>query len=615
MKRIQRIVTISLSTIALGLGAFAFLSNTSKHSQKVEASRADAFSGVYSKVTSVNGISANDKVILRSTSGEVLQDCGGNPAYLYSTHDNLHAISNDNVVYANNAYIVELTVRNGNVSGSFAFEGTYRLGWGESKTYTGYIAYDIRGSNNSNPGPTDYQEAGIGYFKDATGLRKSIINDSSWFLDSYTDGHMNMRNAGGHGNLGYTYGYAGRFVFGGPYGVNLYKKVEIGSISVATQPTKSAANGYHYKRGEKIDLSGLELDVTLTDGRHIETSYDENPNYFTYPEYAYGSGTVPIEVTYAGVKKTNINIIVDQSDLNYVKVTNDLHDYRGNYVIAFYEDDDPYEGYSYRALGFNMNTFNPQNPTAKVEDNIISIKNSLLIQTHFELVVIEGSYYLKKFDDDPDHDVRYLTSDVDLTTNRSEACALNVKWDSSNNCAYVQLKSNGAYLGTGGSPFAFGWGTKACLYKQELSKDDFSEINLFVNVFHEATQVCIQDGREVVLTTEAWSTLGEQFNTLHLNAQGFVAGATYTHNQETYGTLEDIIDRYDYIISKYSQFDDFMYRDSLGNHHNYYNSPIGGITPYVIEDTNHAIMVITIIAAASVVSLIALIIIKKKKMR
>jgi hypothetical protein len=149
------------------------------------------------------------------------------------------------------------------------------------------------------------------------------------------------------------------------------------------------------------------------------------------------------------------------------------------------------------------------------------------------------------------------------------------------------------------------------LYKQELSDDEYASITTFVNNFQNATSVCIPDGKNLNLTTENWAAQASAFAALTPGAQGFIAGTSYTHNQESYGSLEDIVDRYDYIISKYNQFNDFMSRKTLNVYENNFNASYITINGEMTDNTVAAAIVVLIAAIPLVI--LPVVIVRKKQ--
>ena len=616
MKSKKIILVASLFALAVGVSAIGVLAVANPNNiETVSASRVKAFTGLYKKVTSTSEFGVDDKVLLASKDGDVLRDAGGNPGYLYTTREKAYRNKNGEFIYADNAYVVELTVCSGITDDSIALRGEFRMGWGSKKDYDGYIAYDRRGSNNSNPGPIDYTDVGIQYWKDYTGLRNNIIGESSWNVSFSEEGYICLDNVAGHGRLGWTSGYDNRFVIGGG-SINLYKKVAIANISVAKYPEKSFEDEYvyHYKRGEKIDFSGLEFDVTFT-GNPLDIStfyYDDDRNYFTHAEYATGTGYVDVPVTLVNQKAKNIQICVDQNDQNYIHVTRDLGDFRGNCILAVYYEDE--YGGGYNAFGYRVDNGADDPRTASVDGGgIITITaGARMNSTFFELVKIDGKYHLVK---ELQSGTKYVGSNggTVLQNEATDANALEVEYDSTNHCVFLKLYGTNSYLRFAGYLFEFSENTsnRAQLYKQELSGDEYDSIDTFVSGFHNATKACIADGRTLGITEEIWDAQETAFEALTSGAQSVIAGTTYNHNQELYGSIYDIVDRYDYIITKYSQFEDFMGRSENSSYENNYVQSLGGLLMSANQNNGGIIILaasITIISSFGI-----FLVIKKRK--
>ena len=608
MKKRNIAIVSTLTALTIGLCSLSILKINSNNIDKASASRETAFTGIYKKVTSASELTTDPitKVLLMSDTNEVIRDAGGNPGYLYTTNENIYVSHDENFVYANNAYVVELTVYEGSKSGSIALGGYYRMGWGAKGEKLGYIGWDDRGSSPSHGGSIDWSDVGIGYWKDDTGLRKNIIDDSSWYV-SFEDGHIVLDNVGGHGRLGMTYGYDKRIVFWGIHNLNLYKLVDPVSMSIATQPTKIS-----YVTGEKLNLTGLDVEVTFSGLGQYSFDYKNNKDFFIVKDYATGSGYVEIPVWFVNKIAKNITIFVSQHEQRYMHVSEDIGDYRGNCILAtYYPDGD----YSYSALGFRIDNGNVDTRAAGVIDGSISILSSARKNSaDFELIRINGKYRLAKTLEG--NIVKYVGSngsEAELQNSVADSNALQAEYDSTNHCVYLKLYETSYYLNYEGFYFSFSNNAehRAELYKQELTDEEYTSINTFVSGFHNATKVCVADGRSLNLTTEVWTQQATAFDALSSGAQSVIAGATYTHNSEAYGSLEDIADRYDYIISKYSQFNDFMSRKDTTSYENNYAQSANMFLVNIKQ--NSTAIIILAVSIVTLSSLGLVLIIKRRK--
>ena len=627
MKRIHKVLIASLAVAAIGLNVAIVAANNNAIVKEANASRSRSVTGLYHKITDVSKLTVDKTVILVSPYQDVLQDCGGNPAYLYTTSDNVSFTDDKEYAFADNAYITELTVCQGNTSNSFAFKGSYFLGWHYGdKHYDGYIAYDYRGSGVEE-GRIDYygDDVGIGYFKDGAGLRKSVVDESSftaWYgkvnpNDEHEEPRMHLSNVAGHGDLGFTSYYDRRFTLNVSGGVDLYEKVTLSNAIVETAPTKT-----NYKVGEKVNLTGLEVSATFSDGSNPLISYDGNKAFFQHSDVITNNGESRLYFWFARVKQLYVSISISQSDVNSIRVTEPLNDYRGTYVFAAYYDTygEPEHDYYY-ALGFQQKdsgtgiVYNMKSVDVSVNsDNALYNIGTPYDSVFFDLVKVNGKYHVRKTYTDPSA-IKYLGSsngEPEVFDSATDSNAMEVEYDANNHCAFLKLYNTSTYLVLFGETFCFANTTenRVQLYKQELSSAEYESINTFVSNFHDATKVCIPDGKALNITTETWATQASAFNALTPGAQGYIAGTSYTHDQETYGSLKDIVDRYDYIISKYNQFNDFMSRTNNTSYQNNVNSS----STIINGTTNHNTQVVIVATSLTGLTIIlAVMLLKKRK--
>lgn len=111
-----------------------------------------------------------------------------------------------------------------------------------------------------------------------------------------------------------------------------------------------------------------------------------------------------------------------------------------------------------------------------------------------------------------------------------------------------------------------------CLYKMDTTSTIENEVSSFVGGFHTSIGgVCDPTGigTDIKTLNSSWSSQADAFEALSVDAQGILASTTYIHNAEEPGSTKDIIDRYDYVYSRYSDSltkGDFMDRSGLSNY-------------------------------------------------
>ena len=102
------------------------------------------------------------------------------------------------------------------------------------------------------------------------------------------------------------------------------------------------------------------------------------------------------------------------------------------------------------------------------------------------------------------------------------------------------------------------------LYKLNPTASINQELIDFIETFNNGTKICKDDGStDVGSLTASWESVASSYKALSPDAQGMIASTTYTHNEESYGTMKDVVDRYDYIVNKYG-LADFMNRKEAG---------------------------------------------------
>ena len=597
MKRLHKLLFTSILTLSAGLLTLGALNTNNNIAIETKAQRTEAITGFYERVTSTSGIAAGDTVLLVSKTGEVLQDIGGNPAYLYTTGDKVYFSQYDQYLFSDGAFINELTVRTGSTTGSFAFQGDFEK-WGH--VFNGqYIGYDLTGSSSEYPGRPDYDS--IGFFKDGTGLRHQIDDKSSFILESYdaVNGNMNIKCVGTDSYLGFTVSYDHRFIIGGgEHGVNLYKKVTLNHIAVMQAQTKTT-----YNQGDELDLSGLEVRVTYNTNQVVEFTYVDNEDLFVHSKYAYHDSDDVNMIWFADTLNFNVTVIVNPSSGQYRKVTDSLSDYEGDYRIASYYNS------NYFVAAF---TGSAAYKSATIDDGHLDITDGNKPTVGDFSLEKDGSVYYLINDDGKyvkaSYNEMYSYWEFVGTYDKSEAFSVDVVVD--DNQLLLQKHDTDLYLAFDGSMFGFATtGVYASLYRK-LTDAELESLTTFIDDFHKATKVCNPDGNNMTVSTSTWANQKSAYNALDEFVKVIVSGTTYSHNNETYGSLADIVDRYDYIISKYSDYEDFMARKSNAAYENHYNGR-SNLFPSLIDD--EVTPIILVVSLLSIVSIIAFTFYVKKR--
>ena len=209
---------------------------------------------------------------------------------------------------------------------------------------------------------------------------------------------------------------------------------------------------------------------------------------------------------------------------------------------------------------------------------------------------------------------------INLTSTLDENCALTIKENANGGVTFGFTNTDDQFFG-----FSFDqyYGTfffeypdsyqNARLYKLCDTQEMQNEIDGFISVFLTQTANCDATGDSRRVFEQHWERLETEFGTLSADARGYLANLTYTHNAETSGTAKDIVDRYDYIISKYTDLWDFMDRKSASSYQNIVNPQPSSIISKLAYNYLPMTIVIIGVLSTSIVGAIIVFIRKRKE--
>ena len=340
--------------------------------------------------------------------------------------------------------------------------------------------------------------------------------------------------------------------------------ITLTKIEVTNEPDNTV-----YTEGDTLDLTGLVVTATFSDESTdiVTTSCEFLPD--DGDVLSTTDDEVLISYTYAGVEKeTSFEITVNAYVAGtYTKVTTAPQDYRGTYLFVYEDATSPV------ALNPTVASFNAANNTISVSISSNSITGSRTIDAcSFEVMRDDDGNYRIRYTGG--ESVKYLgagSGSIALNSSKTATTLVTFKnidevWF--NDAAY--LRFNTGWPGFRG--YTEGKQTAVALYKLDVTSAINTEVSNFVSGFDTAlgNSVCKTDGTTVVSdVNSAWTSQATAFAALSVDAQGILANTTYTHNAETKGTTADIVDRYDYIYSKYSESltkGDFMNRSGLASY-------------------------------------------------
>lgn len=322
--------------------------------------------------------------------------------------------------------------------------------------------------------------------------------------------------------------------------------------------------------------------------------------------------------------------VIDNPNHIYTKLTSPLMDYRGTYLVVFEKEDGT--GYiwdttlDYEKINEcdNFKTIDIVSgqiisPTSDIENLAIKIETHTDIYNStkrvFNNLKLANGKYLTTFD------VGEYFSHVEFSDVASYSNRVTFSLTRNHNVYVadtypISMFYNGDYQFTVyENDLITERYLKCSFYKLEYNDEMDEEIASFTSKVDLNTKdVCDHDGVDTDLNTlnSNWSDLANEFDMLSVDAQGYLANMTYTHNAETPGSTADIIDRYDYIISKYDQLSDFMNRKSAA-YSNYYSSNLSTLTSQFVNQNN--VIIIVIVSASLLLASSAVFVITKKKAR
>ena len=614
MKKLLSITLISILGVVAGLTATTSL-NQNKAKEVLAAE--GTTKGLYERIdaSDLASLTSDDRVLLITGGGSAHDTFErvyySNPrrfSYCALTDTGAYITYDRAVLNACNAE--ELVVSAGTVSGSYSFKGT--------STFDGlYIADTFNES---------YQ-----------GLQTTSSHSaySSWTFEPHDrDGktYYYMKNMG---RETYCYvNYNSEATFNDQYsGASflIYKKVPTSSVVVSQTMDQTT-----YYKGDKLNLSGLEIDVRINVGvigDWVTIKYNDAPGIFK-PTNEYASTTFPyvtINTPFGGV---NVEIdVTENPNHTFTKVTGPLADYRGSYMIVKENGDGTGLAWN-TALGYDDineygNHFNVVidnnkvlNPSYEAEHHTFKIERKIADGNPYYFAKMANGKYLNY----PDSSYYFH---IDLTDNTTK---------------YNQVTFNMSSLfpitiGNGYSVFFKDYGddTRAfsvyesilsveedynkpySIYKYDETDEISAEIESFCEAFDDVTtDYCDYNASTSDITSLAanWSSLASAFSALSVDAQGYFASLTYTHDGETDDSPADIVDRYDYILSKYqtsNSLEDFMFRQSNTSYQNNSTSSNRITVIDSLNETNISMWIIVTISLVLITSLPVLLIIKKKR--
>ena len=576
---------------------------------------------------------------------------GGNPTYLCSRDYGGGSGLADK--YLLTGSLSDYQVLNvGKINDYFTFQFTYVYSyyWDKVVCKDKYLCYrQSDGYWDSNKGKV-YLYGDL-YFSD-----NPNHENSQWKItpNFYGDGFFNMQRSGEAYGTFITYQSGttrDRFWYGGTqgqyqsdYGVRIYKYVNLDDYQhIFNTNDINEPNRTTFYQGEEIDLTGLEFNVYLLDKNFVineSTDIATEAKYIIHSKYEQeksfysaitieGSGESTRAVfSYMGFGyRVLIQIIRETAEVfQYHLMNYSMLDYRGTYYLGTVSNIHPYGEYGEdesKYTVFALNGSSGTNMGMVFEDLSMNISSQIIdvpttgvsakvSPSKFEVkrVIVEGesNTYLYNpvsgkyisYDENNNNELCYV-GENELTSKEVFSVIDNKPVLNSN--MYIILDDMNFATSTNANK-------ATSMFKLMPKSDFYSELDTFKTMFFNKIQ-CVSDG-QTNFTTDNWLETKTAFEALSVDIQGYLANLTYIHNREDSGSVGDMIDRYDYILSKYKNtYVDYMNRKEAAYHNFYLNSQ----NVFDIQSTKQNNNLIIIFIAIGFLTFVpAMLILKKKKL-
>ena len=239
-----------------------------------------------------------------------------------------------------------------------------------------------------------------------------------------------------------------------------------------------------------------------------------------------------------------------------------------------------------------------------VDDHI----NPNITTAIFTVKLIDDQFYLQYIDG---NNVYYVIPDDEVGLDLSTTKQSPITFEYSESLHTTLIKNGaGHYLGNGGGLQTIGFidGTPVSLFHLPCNLGELSD---FTASLKSLLSYCSSDGDFDYYATykTQWDAMASSFNALSDDAQAYLRNLSYNHGAEERDSLEDLIDRYDYILSKYDALD-FMGRKTHGAYRQNALSMKG--LSFDAKDISFLALTLTF-AGVAAASFAAVVYLKKKK--
>ncbi len=393
------------------------------------------------------------------------------------------------------------------------------------------------------------------------------------------------------------------------------------TLYLHTEPAKM-----NYYVGDTFNMSGLkvvlEYYIEGSPGEHFTDTITYNGKFFdAYPSTFTSTSTTSVSIKYGNASTDVTGISVSQVDA-YAYTRGSIVDFRGSYLItSHYRSND-------NLIIFNPKTGGEINGISESSKNSGYIDYQSSFDTDYRVMIerntISGtSYYHVR---NMNNKYLYFTEDgvffqdnPSISNAATLTCELSDYWgyyvtsivindyrlwfkDTSGDYTFVTIAASSGAV------------NNISFYHRRTSGSVDDEISAYNGVFFDKIQrYCDSTGVENNTSAEDWADVKTSFLTMSLDAQGQLAGTTYTkgvnYGEGYHPNKEWTLSTYDFIVSKYN-YEDFMNRKDCGTFIQYLH-PIDNMSVSLFGDDSN-VNVILIISIISITSLVSFLILRKK---
>ena len=614
MKTMKRILPLFLLPLLCGL--FAFGGHKASKTSEVKADGPVLHNkGFFERVTSIDQIEDGDQLLL-SRYHQVLNGFSGNPAYYYFKDDgDLHFTKDRKILGIDDGDYALFTVKT-HSNDEYTFRSTMQVGLKGP--------FDVLlGFNNTNSTGFD----NVGSFDPPFGVYKysnSMLNDSRthWTLKAYNYEYNNIQLRS-CSNKDYAYSFdiyrlSTSKYFDGQYELDL--------------------DTYYYN--DDICLDGYYVNIydDIYSDRDYRLNYSTDPGMFYMKDSKAKAGVTEYTVYIHGVEE-GITVHVDEITSNpgywfeYLEPTQGTKDYRGSYLLVETEEGGHF--YNGRYPSYHYSTCNSSDAT--ISNGRISVQNTftleqVIILDKVQIDGLDGWHYVAK-NKAPGFDFRYYNNPYYNEQmgyyDHNEFIEVSDEY-SEEDIVYVRENGNGglqlAFKNKYDQYYEFSYDNShenfffetrddyqnARLFKlSKTEEQQLVDFGSFISKFNSVIE-CDQTGESRYVFEDQWGQVKSEFNILNEDAKGYLANLTYTPTKEVSGSLKDIINKYDVLISRYNDLDDFMDRRSVTTWASLVDPQLS--INYVFENNQNSSMTIVILVSVTSITLLAaLVFIKKRK--